>query len=303
MEYGLHLPHLGHSASRSIVMEWATEAERLGFHSGWVSDHVAWPKAIESSYPYSEDGSFPAGFDMPWLDPIGTLMFVAAVTEKLRLGSTVLILGYRPAVLTAKMIATLDALSEGRTILGVGVGWMKEEFDVLSMPFDQRGARANEYLELFEVLFNEPNPSFNGRFHQIPEIGFSPKPVQPKIPIWVGGHSNAAFERTVRFGDAFHAAFQPLEKVEAEWAEIAAVCEKHGRSRSELELSVRLHLDPTGRMPADKSIQGSAEQMADTVGQWSDIGVDHILLDVVAPGGASGRLDAARSFMTDVGSA
>ena len=300
MEYGLHLPHLGHSASKSTLIEWATEAERLGFHSGWVSDHVAWPKNIESKYPYSEDGSFPGGFDMPWLDPISTMMFVAAITNKLRLGSTVLILGYRPAVLTAKMIATLDVLSEGRTILGVGVGWMKEEFDVLGMPYDNRGARADEYLEIFEVLFNEQTPSFDGRFHQFPEIGFSPKPIQTKIPVWVGGNSQAAFERTVRYGEAFHAAFQPIETVEHEWAQIGEVCDTNGRDRSEIELSIRLHLDPAGRMPSEKSIQGSPEQMADTVGRWADIGVDHILLDVVAPGGAAGRLDAVRAFMSEV---
>jgi len=300
MEYGVHLPHLGSSAGRAPLLEWAQEAERLGAHSLWASDHIAWPRDVDSDYPYTEDGSFPPGFDMPWLEPLGSLMFVAAVTERVRLGTSVLILGYRPTVLTAKMVATLDVLSAGRTILGVGVGWMKEEFDVLGMPFDRRGARADECLETFKALFEQESPAFAGTFHQFPEIGFSPKPVQSPVPVWVGGSSWPAFMRTARYGDGFHAAFEPLDVVRSEWEDIGRACEQLGRDRSEIELSIRLYLDPHGRMPAEKSVHGSHNQMAEIVGQWSDIGVDHILLDVVAPGGAAGRLDVFRDFMTSV---
>lgn len=300
MQYGVHLPQLGRTADRKTLIEWAEEADRLGLHSGWVSDHVAWPREIESKYPYTDDGSFPGGFDMPWLDPLGTLMFVAARTERLKLGTTVLILGYRPPVLTAKFWASLDVLSEGRTLLGVGVGWMKEEFDVLGMPYDHRGARGDEQLEVFDRLFSNANPSFDGRFYQFPEIGFSPKPVQSPVPIWVGGNSDAAFRRTARYGHCFHAAFQKRATVVEEWAAVRAACEAIGRDPGEVELSIRLYLDPEARMEPAKSIQGSADQMAATVADWAAIGVDHILVDVVAGGGPQGRLDALRSFMTDV---
>jgi len=300
VQYGVHLPQLGRTADRKTLIEWAEEADRLGLHSGWVSDHVAWPREIESKYPYTDDGSFPGGYDMPWLDPLGTLMFVAARTEQLKLGTTVLILGYRPPVLTAKFWASLDVLSEGRTILGVGVGWMKEEFDVLGMPFDHRGARGDEQLEVFDRLFSDGNPRFDGRFYQFPEVGFSPKPVQSPVPIWVGGHTEAAFRRTARYGHAFHGAFQKRETVAEEWAAVQAACEEIGRDPGELELSIRLYLDPDARMEPAKSIQGSADQMAATVGEWAAIGVDHILVDVVAGGGPQGRLDALRAFMTDV---
>lgn len=303
MKFGVHLPQLGRSADRGNLIEWAEEADRLGMHSGWVSDHIAWPRDIESKYPYTADGSFPGGFDMPWLDPLGTLMFVAARTERLRLGTTVLILGYRPPVLTAKWMATLDVLSEGRTILGVGVGWMKEEFDVLGMPFDHRGARADEQLAIFDALFSEGTPSFDGTYYDFPEIGFTPKPVQEKLPIWVGGATTAAFRRTARYGDAFHAAFEPIETVAAEWEAVGQECEKLGRDRGELELSTRVYLDPESRMAAPVSLQGSTEQMIDSVSRWSEIGVGHLLVDVVAPGGAPGRLDVLRAFMTDVASA
>lgn len=300
MQYGVHLPQLGRTADRKTLIEWAEEADRLGLHSGWVSDHVAWPREIESKYPYTDDGSFPGGFDMPWLDPLGTLMFVAARTERLKLGTTVLILGYRPPVLTAKFWASLDVLSEGRTLLGVGVGWMKEEFDVLGMPFDHRGARGDEQLEVFDRLFSNANPTFDGRFYQFPEIGFSPKPVQSPVPIWVGGNSDAAFRRTARYGHCFHAAFQKRDTVVEEWAAVRSACEAIGRDPGEVELSIRLYLDPEARMEPAKSIQGSADQMAATVGEWAAIGVDHILVDVVAGGGPQGRLDALRAFMTDV---
>jgi len=300
MEFGVHLPQLGRSATRENLIDWAEEADRLGLHSAWVSDHVAWPREIESRYPYTDDGSFPGGFDMPWLDPLGTLMFVAARTERVRLGTTVLILGYRPPVLTAKWMATLDVLSRGRAILGVGVGWMREEFEVLGMPFDRRGARADEQLEMFETLFTAEAPSFDGEFYSFPEIGFSPKPPDGHVPIWVGGSSPAAFRRTARYGDGFHAAFEPLERVVEEWEAIDRACAEIGRDRSELELSIRLYLDPGSLMEGPKSIQGSVDQMTETAGRWRDAGVDHIGLDVVAGGGAAGRLDALRTFMAEV---
>lgn len=300
MKIGVHLPQLGRSADRQNLITWAEEADRLGLHSGWVSDHVAWPRDIESKYPYTADGAFPGGFDMPWLDPLGTLMFVAARTERIRLGTTVLILGYRPPVLTAKFMASLDVLSQGRAILGVGVGWMREEFEVLGMPFDHRGARADEQLEIFEALFTQDTPGYGGTYYQFPEVGFSPKPHQTPIPIWVGGSTTAAFRRVARFGEAFHAAFEPLDTVAAEWAQVGDHCHQAGRGRDEVELSVRLYLDPQSRMDPAVSVQGSAEQMIDTVGRWAGIGTSHLVLDVTSGGGAEGRLDALRAFMADV---
>lgn len=300
MDWGIHLPHLGRQATRTALIEFSQQAEQLGFHSGWVSDHVAWPSNIESRYPYTDDGSFAPPVDMPWLDPIGTMFFVAACTETLKLGPTVLILGYRPPVLTAKAIASLDHLSGGRVILGVGVGWMREEFEVLGMPFDHRGKRADEQLALFRSFFADPTPSFSGEFYDVPEVGFEPKPVNGSVPIWVGGDSEAAFRRIARFGDAFHAAFQPLETVEASWGRVRELVTGEGRDPASVRLSIRLYLDPEGSMTASKSIAGSTAEMVDTIGRWTAIGVDHILLDPVAPGGLAGRRAAMERFMLDV---
>ncbi|MFT3855590.1 MAG: TIGR03619 family F420-dependent LLM class oxidoreductase [Ilumatobacteraceae bacterium] len=300
MDWGIHLPHLGRQATRRNLIEFAQHAEALGFHSGWVSDHVAWPEDIASRYPYSDDGSFAPPADMPWLDPIGTMFFVAGCTETLKLAPTVLILGYRPPVLTAKAIASLDALSEGRVILGVGIGWMREEFEILGMPYDHRGKRADEQLALFERFFAEAEPSFHGEYYDVPTVGFEPKPFNGRVPIWVGGDTEPAFRRTVRAGDAFHAAFQQVDEVEAAWRRIGELCDEAGRPRDELRLSVRLYLDPAQSMAPAKSIGGSDEQMLDTIGRWQAIGVDHILLDPVAPGGLAGRRNAMEAFMTDV---
>ncbi len=291
---------MGRGASRSALVEFCVEAERLGVHSGWVSDHIAWPNDIQSKYPYTEDGSFPAPNDMAWLDPIGTLLFVAAVTETMKLGQTVLIMGYRPPIQTAKLMATLDVLSEGRAILGAGVGWMKEEFEVLGMPFDHRGARADEQLEIFEKLFTESTPSYDGIYYQFPEIKFEPKPPQGRIPVWIGGASEAAFRRTARFGDCFHAAFEPLATVEAEWARIQELVVEAGRPVEDVTLSIRLYLDPAGNMKPSVSVAGSTEQMIETLAAWSAIGTHHVLVDITAPGGPSGRLEALQHFMTDV---
>jgi probable F420-dependent oxidoreductase len=300
MDIGVHLPQLGRGATRSALKEFCAEAERLGVHSGWVSDHIAWPADISSKYPYTDDGSFPAPNSMAWLEPIGTLLFVAAITEKMMLGQTVLIMGYRPPVQTAKLIATLDVLSEGRAILGAGIGWMREEFEVLGMPFDHRGKRADEQLEIFEKLFTDETPSYDGEYYSFPPIKFEPKPVQTRVPVWIGGASEPAYRRTARFGDCFHAAFEPIDRVAEEWDRVLELTAEAGRDASEMQLSIRLYLDPASNMKQALSIAGSAEQMIDTMSQWKAIGTNHVLVDITAPGGTSARLEAMQSFMTDV---
>ena len=237
---------------------------------------------------------------MAWLDPIGTLLFVAGITEKMMLGQTVLIMGYRPPVQTAKLMATLDVLSEGRAILGAGIGWMREEFEVLGMPYDNRGKRADEQLEIFHELFTADSPSYDGQFYSFPEIKFEPKPVQEHMPVWIVGASEPAFRRTARFGDCFHAAFEPIETVEAEWKRVQELTVEAGRSLDEMQLSIRLYLDPASAMRPELSIAGSAEQMIETASKWATIGVDHILVDITAPGGPDARLEAMQAFMTDV---
>lgn len=298
----MHLPHLGRDVGRDSLIGFAQTAEQIGIHSAWASDHVCWPAQFESKYPYSSDGSFPAPSGLGWLDPIGTLLFVAGCTEQIRLGFTVLILPYRQPVATAKQLATIDVVSEGRLILGVGVGWMREEAQVLGMPWDNRGRRSDEQLEIFEALFQEETPSYDGTYYSFPQVRFEPKPIQQPLPVWVGGNSPAAFRRTARFGHAFHAAFEPLDVVEKEWEQVREACEAIARDPDELDLSLRMFLDPSETMEPAKSIGGSVDQMVDTIGLCQEIGITHILLDPVARGGIDGRLDALADFMSDVAS-
>jgi probable F420-dependent oxidoreductase len=300
MQFGVHLPHLGHQATADVLRGFAREAETLGFDSAWASDHIAWPATIASRYPYGEDGTFPAPVGVPWLDPLGTLLFTAACTERIRLGTTVLILGYRPPVQTAKLIATLDVLSGGRTILGVGVGWMQEEFDALGMPFDHRGARADEQLAIFDALFTQARPAYAGRFYRFPPLGFEPKPPRPHIPIWVGGNTEPAFRRVARSGDGFHAAFTPLAELAQQLTRVRQLCEQHGRDPATVEFSARVYLDPAGTAPVDVSLAGSAEQMLEQIGAYASLGVSHLLLDITARGGVVGRTEAMRRFAADV---
>lgn len=300
IDWGVHLPHLGRSVSRESLIQFAQTVEAAGVHSGWVSDHVCWPSEIESKYPYTDDGSFAPSPDMAWLDPLGTLQFVAAVTETLRLGTTVLILPYRQPVVTAKQLATLDVLSNGRVILGAGIGWMAEEAAILGMPWDNRGKRSDEQLALFSTLFNDAEPEFKGDFYTLPKVGFEPKPIQSPFPVWIGGASEAAFRRVARWGTGFHAAFQPLSTVTEEFAKVCAYTEAEGRDPAEITLSLRVYLDPAGAMEQDKSIMGSTQQMQDRVGEIAEAGVQHVLLDPVARGGIPGRLDAISEFMQAV---
>ena len=300
MDWGVHLPHLGRDVGRDSLIGFAQTAEKIGIHSAWASDHVCWPAQFESKYPYSSDGSFPAPAGLGWLDPIGTLLFVAGCTEQIRLGFTVLILPYRQPVATAKQLATIDVVSEGRLILGVGVGWMREEAQVLGMPWDNRGRRSDEQLEIFEALFQEETPSYDGTYYSFPQVRFEPKPIQQPLPVWVGGNSPAAFRRTARFGHAFHAAFEPLDVVEKEWEQVREACEAIARDPDELDLSLRMFLDPSETMEPAKSIGGSVDQMVDTIGLCQEIGITHILLDPVARGGIDGRLDVLADFMSDV---
>jgi probable F420-dependent oxidoreductase len=301
--WGAHLPHLGRQATPDNIRTWVSTCERIGMHSVWTSDHIAWPRTIESQYPYSDNGEFPPSDGIPWLDPLGTLFFAAALSDRLLLGTTVLILGHRPVVPTAKAWASLDALSGGRVLLGVGVGWMREEFDAIQMPFDHRGARADEQLAAYEQLFGTDWPSFNGTYTKFPEIGFFPRPAAGRIPVWVGGDSAPAYRRTARFGEVFHAAFQTEDQLREHRDGVRRACEEVGRDPGAVGFSVRVYLDLDGTAAPAKSLVGSAAQMIETASRLRDLGYNHILLDPTGRGGSARRLEGIEHVMAEVASA
>src|SRR5258708_38099933 len=205
LEIGCMLRTSAYAADPEALRGLAQAAEDLGFDSVWLSDHVVIPEHIASSYPYSPDGRFPTPATQPYLEPLAGLGYMAGATRRIRLGTHVLILPYRHPLLTAKMVATLDILSGGRIDLGIGVGWMREEFEALGLEervFTRRGAATAEQFKILKTVWTEDVASFEGEFYRFDRLGALPHPLQkPYPPIWVGGHSPAALRRTARYGD------------------------------------------------------------------------------------------------------
>jgi probable F420-dependent oxidoreductase len=206
MKFGFGVPTQGSLATPSALKTLVAHGEHLGFSLLSVSDHIVIPRMINSHYPYSKSGNFDPSSDGACLEQLTLLAFLAGQTSKVRLLTSVMVLPYRNPVLAAKVLASIDVLSQGRLILGCGVGWMREEFETLdSPPFDHRGSVSNEYLQVFRDLWISPNPTFSGKYVQYADIAFAPKPTQINgPPIWVGGESPAALRRAGRLGDAWY---------------------------------------------------------------------------------------------------
>jgi probable F420-dependent oxidoreductase len=272
MQLGVHLPQVGPNATREGVLALARRAEELGFDSLWVSDHVVIPRQIEGQYPGAGGGwgaAFPVPPDWPFLEGISSLLFAAACTQRLLLGISVLVVPQRNPVLTAKMLATLDVLSGGRLIFGAGIGWMPEEFAALGVPFAERGARTEEYLRLIKALWTEDQPSFNGCFYSLEDVGFFPKPLQkPHPPIWMGGWAEAALRRVARVADGWHAGGPPQALAER-YQLLRRFAEEAGRDPDAITLSVRTesHLWKAG-----------PELALETLRRYRDIGARHVVL-------------------------
>jgi probable F420-dependent oxidoreductase len=206
MDFGMTVPTRGPLAAPEAIETLATRAEELEFSLLAVPDHIIVPRQIGSRYPYSDSGDWPGQASGECFDQFAVLAYLAAVTEKARLITSVTVIPHRGAVQTAKLVSTIDVLSNGRVTLGVGAGWMREEFEALGAPaFPERGRVTDEYLQAFKILWTEDDPAFDGQHVRFADISFLPKPVQkPHPPIWVGGESPAALRRTARYGDAWY---------------------------------------------------------------------------------------------------
>jgi probable F420-dependent oxidoreductase len=203
MRFGIMFANAGPAARPDHAIGLAQAAERLGFDSLWTVEHVVVPADHESKYPYSADGRMPGGEDFDIPDPLIWLAYVAAATETIRLCTGILILPQRNPGVLAKECATLDVLSGGRLTLGVGVGWLKEEFEALGVPWEDRAARTDEYVDVLRTYWSQDVASFDGRFTSFERAKSFPKPPAHSIPIVVGGHSEAAARRAGRIGDGF----------------------------------------------------------------------------------------------------
>src|SRR5437667_294789 len=204
MKFGVFLPVSGRAASRKTLMEAAQQAEQLGYDSVWSADRIIIPWEIKTTYPYSKNATFIVPPARPFFEPLTCLGFLAGCTEKIQLGMSVMVMPYRHPLYWAKIATTIDQLSTGRLIMGVGVGWMNEEFAALGAPFKERGQVSDEQLQLLDKLWKDEHINFHGQHYDIDDIAFSPKPFQkPRIPIWVGGESKLAQRRAGIYGDAW----------------------------------------------------------------------------------------------------
>jgi probable F420-dependent oxidoreductase len=287
MRIGVSLPNVGIDHGKETLLPVAEAAERLGFDSVWAAHHVVLPYERESRYPYQRSGTEVAMTPgMQWLDPIVTLSAIAAVTERVRLGTSVFVLPYRDPVTLAAELAALDVLSEGRLVLGVGVGWMREEFEAIGIPAAERGARTDEHLEVMKTLWSEDPASFEGRFTRFENVVLATTPrTEGGPPIWIGGNTDAALRRALRFGSGWHG-FEVFPEEIADLRErLGRLAEEGGRDPAELELSVARGLMPPGReqesfIPDRRMLGGSAGSVVDELGRYADEGVELVLIQV-----------------------
>jgi probable F420-dependent oxidoreductase len=239
------------------------QAEQLGFESAWIAEHLIMPVKQASAYPYTADGRFPAPPDAPFHDPLLALAYVAALTTRIRLATGIFVVPLRNPFATAKAIATLDNLSQGRVIFGVGIGWLKEEFEAVGMKFEDRALRTREYLELMIELWSKSDPLYKGRTVATEGMKFMPKTVQqPHPPIVFGGTSEPALKRTVRLGDGWYGIAHSLDEAHMLISRLSEYARAVGRTRPiEITLSLR-----TGK-----------PLTADDVRRMAELGVDRTL--------------------------
>ena len=204
MKFGLMYANASPFAFPHLLTHLAQTAERVGVESMWTVEHVVIPVGYQSTYPYDASGKIPAPDQMPIPDPLIALSYAAAVTKTLRLATGILILPQRHPLYVAKEVATLDVLSNGRVILGIGIGWLEEEFNALGIPFAERAARTAEAVRAMRSLWKDEAEPFTGKFFRWGKLEMHPKPVQkPGVPIVVGGHTEMAARRAARYGDGF----------------------------------------------------------------------------------------------------
>jgi probable F420-dependent oxidoreductase len=247
MQFGFGAPVSGPLSKPRDLARIVQGGEEMGYDYCTISDHVAIPRDMEAKYPYSDTGEFPGRAGGDRHEQLTCVAFVAAKTEKLRLVTSVTVVPHRPPVLTAKIIATIDNLSEGRFTWGIGVGWCREEFEAIGTePFRERGAVTDETIAVCRELWGNENPSHHGKYANFSNIFFEPRPVQSRIPVWVGGESGPAMRRTAKLGDAWYPIgtnpanrLDTLGRLDAQWTKLRGLAQASGRDVNAVKLTYR----------------------------------------------------------------
>jgi probable F420-dependent oxidoreductase len=277
MKFGLRYCNTGPYVDPTVAIELVQAGEAAGFDSAWTVEHTVVPAGYASAYPYSDSGKMAGGVDdfaLP--DPLIWMAYVASATTKLKLASGILILPQHNPVIVAKQLASLDYLTGGRVIFGVGVGWLKEEFSALGVPFAERGKRTDEYIEAIRTLWRDDKPTFHGKYVNFDEAYCRPQPVRKTIPIVIGGHSKAAAERAGRLADGYF----PAREAPAELIDCARrAAEQHGRDPAAIEI--------TTSVPDDRRL----------LRDYARIGVDRVLVPVTAVSGLDSGINSPEDVL------
>ncbi|GIX48561.1 MAG: LLM class F420-dependent oxidoreductase [Candidatus Tectimicrobiota bacterium] len=287
MELGVFLPISGRAAVH-VLAEAAQQAEALGFDAVWTADRLVIPWEISTPYPYSLDARFIVPPDRPFLEPLTCLAFLAGRTQRIRLGMSVLVLPYRHPLYWAKIATTLDHLSRGRFILGIGAGWMEEEFAALGVPFAERGRITDEQLEVVARLWQDERAQFAGRYYRFDNLAFYPKPLQqPRIPLWVGGEAPAAQRRAGKYGDAWFPYFVRTtpQELAAKFANVRRAAEAAGRDPAQVRLCccLPIELTPAPVTREEDRLVGSPAQLVEALQAYQAVGVHHLALQFMVP--------------------
>ena len=288
MRYGFYLPTRGPLANRHDLSAILKAAERLGFASVMVADHIVLPTRIESPYPYTVKGNFVSEGEC--FEQLAMMAFVAGQTETMRIVSSVMIVPHRNPVFNAKALATIDVLSGGRVTVGIGVGWMEEEFKALhTADFKHRGAVTDEYVAIFKKLWTGEPVSHAGQFYSFDEVLCQPKPIQnPGPPIWIGGHSAPALRRVARFGDGWHpvgataASPLPADEMRQKLQLIERMMQAEGRDFSKLQVSYKAPVYDGGAPPKGEKrrlFTGGADAALEDIATFKALGVHELVFD------------------------
>ena len=313
MDFGFHIGARGPGGSPDGLRAIARHCETLGFAYLGVSDHVVFARNVESHYPYNEAGVWPGAGAGSSLEQLTTIAFLAAVTERIRLLTSVMVLPYRPPVQTAKILASLDVLSNGRLTIGAGTGWMAEEMIALgSPPFERRGKASNEYLDAFLELWAQDAPTYAGEFVSFDNVIFEPKPVQdPHPPIWIGGEGQAARRRAGRFGDGWYpvgrnprVSLETPELFTAGMDQVRGHAEAADRDPAAIDTALSIPWYRLGEAGENRDggrlvFTGSAEQVAEDARGFRDVGVNHLIIASEYPE-LQQALDEMERFATEV---
>jgi probable F420-dependent oxidoreductase len=276
---GLHALGIGSGADPSVIAAVARKAEASGFSTLWSGEHVVMVDRPDSPYPYASDGRIAVPSDADWLDPLVTLAFVAALTYRIRIGTGILLLPQHNPILVAKQAASLDVLSRGRFLLGVGIGWSSEEFAALGIPFRGRARRNREYVEAMRALWHSAESSYEGEFVHFEEVRCYPKPYRNRrMPVVLGGNSDAALDRIVAYGDGWYGFNLSIDEIADRLEALKTRCEQMGRARTSIEIAVSLR----GGTPAD-------------IATLDELGVDELVVVESPPDNA----DDAESWVTE----